>query len=152
MSDYPSLNEIAPSWADIKITLPIYDGATIETADIAAVKWSEKVEVGTQRGTSGIILRRTTGQNTPEGSITFYRSGWRKFLRGLKAQNERIALVGFDVLIQHTPPGETDIYKVALLGCRVMGRGIDHAEGTDAEKVEIPLSLIRIEEDGTTLL
>lgn len=151
--EYPSLNGIVPSWADIKITLPIYDGQSVEETDIAAIKWSDKVDKGVMRGTSGGRKKaRTTGQYDADASITFYRSGWRRFRSGLVAINQKISLVGFDVLIQHTPPGESNIYNVKISGCCVIGRSHDMSEGTDPEKVEIPLSVMVIDEDGATLL
>jgi len=150
---YPSLNDIEPSWADIALTLPIAGGASVSTEDFAAVKWSDKVDVGIVRGASGgRKKRRTTGQYDCDASITFYSSGWTLFQAALAAVNEKISLVVFDALIQYTPPGATTIKKVKLVGCRVVGRGEDASEGTDAIKNEVPLSVMRIEVDGASLL
>lgn len=152
-SEYPTLNGVAPSWADIGVQFPIYGGNSVVTNDIAAVKWSDKVDVGTLRGTSGgKKLRRTTGQYDADATITFYKDGWRTFRDALKAKNAKISLVGFDVVISHTPPGDSGIHTVKILGCRVVGRSSDMSEGTDADKVEIPLNVMSVEEDGATLL
>lgn len=154
-SEYPTLNEVAPSWADIRITLPIYGGVSIETTDIAAIKWSDKVTPGVVRGTSGGQKKaRTVGEYEPEASITFYRQGWELFRTALIEKNLKLTLVGFDILIQHTPPGSTEIFRVKIAGCRVVGRTADMAEGSDADKVEIPLDVMRIEEgeEGVSLL
>lgn len=151
--EYPTLNDVAPSWADVKIDIPVYGGATVQTSDIAAVKWSDKVEVGTVRGTSGGRKKaRTTGQYDAEATITFYKAGWATMRAALASKNPKISLVGFDILIQHTPPGESGIHKVKVVGCRVLGRSGESTEGTDPEKIEIPLSVMLIEEDGVTLL
>ncbi len=53
-----------------------------------------------------------------------------------------VSLVHFDIIVQHTPPGDVEIYEsTGLKGCRVSGRTLNSAEGTDAEQVEIPLSI-----------
>jgi hypothetical protein len=151
--EYPTLNEVEPSWADIKLSFPVYGGETVITPDIAAVKWSDKVDVGLVRGTNGgRKSKRTTGQYDCDASVTFYPSGWRTFRKVLAAKNPKISLVGFDILIQHTPPGQTEIFTVKIAGCRVTGRSSDMAEGADAEKIEIPVNPMLIEEDGITLL
>lgn len=153
VAEYPTLNEVAPSWSDLSLSFPIYGGQTVKLADIAAVKWSDNVEVGMYRGTSGgRKLRRTTGQYDCEASVTFYKSGWKAFQAALAAINPKISLVGFDILIQHTPPGSAEIFNVVIKGCRVMGRSADMAEGTDADKIEIPVNPMLIEDDGVTLL
>jgi hypothetical protein len=151
--EYPTLNDVEPSWADVTISLPIYNGETVATNDIAAVKWSDKVEVGTVRGTNGgRKSKRTTGQYDCDSSITFYKSGWKAFREKLAAINPKISLVGFDIMIQHTPPNSTAIHNVKIAGCRVLGRTADMAEGADADKVEIPINPMRVEEDGISLL
>lgn len=151
--EYPTLNEVEPSWADIKASFPIYGGQTIITPDIAAIKWSDKVEVGIARGTNGgRKSKRTTGQYDCEATVTFYRSGWRLFRQSLASKNPKISLVGFDIIIQHTPPGSVEIFNVKIVGCRVVGRTADMAEGADPEKIEIPVNVMRIEEDDISLL
>jgi hypothetical protein len=153
-SEYPTLNEMAPSWADIRITLPIYAGQSIDTTDIAAIKWSDKVTPGLVRGTSGGQKKaRTVGEYECEAAITFYRAGWELFRAGLIAKNKKLTHVGFDVLVQHTPPNSTAILRTKIAGCRVVGRSADMAEGADADKVEVTLDVMRVEEgDGISLL
>lgn len=148
---YPSLNDIEPSWADIAVTFTINGGALIQMADIAALKWSRKVEVGEKRGASGgRVMARTTGQGSQEASATLYRSGLRNLMKGLMAQAPTrgnqvvISLPAFDILIQHTPPGESEIYQVKIKGCRYLGESDDMKEGMDPDKVEINLNPIEI--------
>jgi hypothetical protein len=153
MAEYPTLNEVEPSWADIKVSIPIHDGQTIVTPEIAAIKWSDKVDVGVARGTNGgRKTKRTTGQYDCEAAVTFYRSGWKTLRDGLAMKDKRISLVGFDILIQHTPPGTSQIFNVKIVGCRILGRSVDMTEGADPEKIEIPVNPMLIEEDGVTLL
>lgn len=154
-NDYPTLNEVAPSWADIKITLPIYQGNSVEPSDIASIKWSDKVSPGVVRGVSGgRKTKRTVGDYECDCSITFYRMGWELFREALADVNIKLTLAGFDVLIQHTPPGSSAILKTKIVGCRVVGRTADMQEGSDADKVEVPLDIMRVEEGprGVSLL
>jgi hypothetical protein len=148
---YPSLNDIDPSWADIGVTFTVFGGALIEMADIAGLKWSRKVEVGERRGASGgRVMARTTGQGSQEASATLYRGGLRRLIKGLAAKaplrgNQRlIALVAFDIMVQHTPPGETEIYQTKIKGCRYLGDSDDMKEGNEADKVEVTLNPIEI--------
>lgn len=152
---YPSLNDIEPSWADISVNFAVSGGAALDMGDIASLKWSRKVEVGERRGASGgRVMARTTGQGSQEASATLYRSGVRKLIKGLMAQAQTqglvrgnqvlISLVSFDITIQHTPPGETEIYETHIKGCRYLGDSDDMKEGTDADKLELTLNPIEI--------
>jgi hypothetical protein len=150
-NEYPVLDGVAPSWADIQINITPSGGALIEMKDIAAITRGSTVEVGEQRGASGgRVLKRTTGSVSYEASLTLYRSGYQKLLRGLKdsapvrGNQKIISLVHFQVQVQHTPEGEDEIFEYRIKGCRVMGATVNDAEGTDAEQVEVPLSPIEI--------
>lgn len=159
--EYPTLNDVAPSWADIQTSFSIYGGSLIELIDYSAINWSDTVEVGAQRGASGgRVMKRTTGQLSSEASATFYKSGLRKLLKGLAAKaptrgNQKlVSLVGFDIHIQHSPPESTDIFEVKIKGCRLLGRTAAMAEGADADQVEVNLNPIQIVEiiDGEEIV
>ncbi len=150
---FPSVNDIEPSWADIATTFTIGGGELIEMADIAGLKWSRKVDVGERRGASGgRVMARTTGSGSQDASVTLYRSGLRRLIRGLmkhpssigRGTQRRIAVVAFDIVVQHTPPGEIDIYISKLKGCRYLGDSDDMKEGSDADKIEVTLNPIEI--------
>lgn len=152
---YPTLDDIEPSWADIAVNFAVSGGSLIEMADIAAIKTGSKVEVGERRGASGgRVMARTTGSSSYESSATLYRSGLRKLLRGLVSRAKTlgytrgnqviISRVSFDIIIQHTPPGETEIYEQHIKGCRYLGKSDDMKEGNDADKIEITLNPIEI--------
>ena len=154
-NDYPILNGVAPSWADIIVRATPEGGALLDVKDIAAINTSCTVEVGEQRGASGgRVIRRTTGSVSYEASMTLYRSGYQKLLRNLMAAaeasnlvrgNQRtIALVHFTVEIQHTPINDVEIYSRIVKGCRLLGDSFSDAEGTDAEQVEVTLNPIEI--------
>ena len=149
----PSLNEIEPSWADIQIAITPYDGAELNMNEIAGINWSRSVEVGERRGTSGgRVMARTTGAVSYEASMTVYRSGYRKLLQALMANAPergdqlRVGLVGFDIIIQHTPPNSDSVYTNKIKGCRLLGDSSDQSEGTDAQQLEITLNPLEIVE------
>lgn len=148
---FPSLNAIEPSWADIQVTGTVLGGLLIDMSDIAALKWARKVEVGERRGTSGgRVMARTTGSLSHEASATFYRSGVRNLVKALmplapiRGTQSLISLVSFDILIQHTPPGEIEIYQTKIKGCRYLGDSDDMKEGNDADKVDVTLNPLEI--------
>jgi hypothetical protein len=154
-NDYPILDGVAPSWADIIVRVTPDGAPLLEVKDIAAINTNTTVEVGEQRGASGgRVVRRTTGQVSYEASMTLYRSGYQKFIRGLKAAAEAaglvrgnqflIALVHFGVQVQHTPINDAELYEYRMKGCRFLGRDLNGAEGTDADQVEIALNPIEI--------
>lgn len=159
--DYPILDGIAPSWADVQISCSIYDGALLEVKDIQAINTSRTVEIGKQRGASGgRTKRRTVGQSDEEASMTLYRTGHKALIRALASVapvrgNERlISLVHFDIQYQYSPPGSVEIYERKILGCRVIGDTMNDTEGSDPQVVEVPLSVIKIVdvEDGVEIV
>jgi len=147
---YPSINDFAPSWADIEVTATVDGGDLVEMTDIAAIKWGRKVDVGEQKGTGGRTMKRTAGQGSQEASATFYRSGLRKLIKSLmknaptRGNQVIIGVVAFDILIQHTPIGETEIYTTKITGCRYLGDADDMKEGPDADKIEVTLNPIQV--------
>lgn len=92
--------------------------------------------------------------------MELYRSGHRRLVKGLKAKapvrgnQKRISLVFFDITINHTPPGEVEIFTVKIKGCRLTGRDFDLKEGNDADKVAIALNPMEIVEviDGEEIV
>lgn len=149
--EYPTVNGIASSWNDIKISMTPEGGSILDMVDIAGIKTDVKTEVGEQRGASGgRVLARTTGSVTYECSLTLYRSGLRKLQKALMENaptrgNQRlISLVPFDIMIQHTPPGEAEIYERKVKGARYLGTSGDFKEGNDADQAEVTLSVIEI--------
>jgi len=150
-SDYPVLDGVAPSWADIVVKAVPNGAALIEMKDISAINTGVTVEVGEQKA-GGRVMKTTTGEVSYESSITFYREGYQKFLRGLiaasdvgKRGDQRLSsLVHFSVQVQHTPPGSTEIFEYRLKGCRALGRSLNGAEGTDADTVEVTLHVKEI--------
>lgn len=145
---FPILNGVSPSWADMSFKAIPSGVAIFDMSDVAAVSHGTTIEKGEQRGLSGgRVIKRTTGSQSHEGSITFYRDGFQKALTNLAALaplrgNQRaMGLVAFDAIIQHTPHNSVDIYEVRWKGVYFLGDSMSHAEGTDADKVEVALSI-----------
>lgn len=147
--EYAVLDGIACSWSDVIVKATPLGGALIDVVDIKAVNTGTTVEVGEQRA-GGRVIRRTTGSLSQEASMTLYRLGYQKLLRNLKdlapsrGNQKAVSMVHFNVVFQHTPLGSDEIFEVRLKGCRLLGRALNSAEGTDADVVEIPLSPIDI--------
>lgn len=159
---FPNVNGNACSWADIQVTLNVPGGADAPLFDLEAIKWSDKVEVGERRGTSGgRVMETTAGQLSSEATATISRSGATQFIEALEVaarllpgaiRGNRIAISGvrYDILIQHTPLGTERIYEAKLSGCRFLGRSHDLKQGNEADMVEITLNPIEIAEKSAT--
>ncbi len=150
-NSYPLLDGIAPSWADITLKITPSGGPILTVEDFAALHSGRSVEVGEQRGASGgRVMRRTTGAVSYESSITFYRTGYQKLIRELaklapsRGNQKLVGLVHWGVQVQHKPFNSAEIYERRWKGCRLLGDTLDAAEGTDADQVEVPVSVIEI--------
>jgi hypothetical protein len=149
-NQYPVLDGIAPSWADVKCTLAATGLPLLEMWDIKAFNTGRSVEVGAQKS-GGRVIKRTTGDSSQDASITLYRDGFDKLISGLakaapkvRGDYYAISLVHFGFVVQHTPPGSVKVYERRLTGCRVLTDALNGAEGTDADSVEVGLSTIEI--------
>lgn len=150
-NDYPVLDGIAPSWADIIVRISPDGAPLIEMKDIVAINTGTTVEVGELRGASGgRVIKRTRGAVSYEASMTLYREGYQKLCRGimglapLRGNQRLVSLVHFQVQVQHTPPGSSEIFEYRVKGCRMLGRTANGTEGVDADQVEVSLSPIEI--------
>lgn len=151
---YPTLNGEAQSWANISAKATLYDGPSIDLSDIAGLDWDVAIERGIQRRTDGQIKARTRGQATPTAKVTFYADGCQVFLsklidiaiaKGYVDSGEALyGMVGFDIIVNHTPLGGDGIRTVEILGCVLAKDAASHSEGTDADKNEIELNCVRV--------
>ena len=149
-AEYPLLNGVAPSWADVTIKSAVYGGSMVETNDIAGIDFSDSLEMGVVRGVGGQKRKRTTGQEDNEASVKFYREGFNTFVAALaqvapeRAGQKQIGLAVFDIYVFHTPPGDSGVHEVRILGCRLSGRKFSMAEGTDGDQVECDINCMKI--------
>lgn len=147
--DFPVIDGIAPSWADIAVRVSVLGGSLIEIGDIAALNFGSTVEVGAQRE-GGRLIKRTTGSLTDEASWTLYASGYLKLIDGLiavaprRGNQARISLVHFNISALWTPPGSNGILEKRARGCRLLSDQLDAAEGNDAQQIEMALSPLQI--------
>lgn len=148
--DFPILDGIAPSWADISVRATPNGGNLITMGDIAAINSGWTVEVGEQRE-GGRVIKRTRGSVSYEAGWTLYASGYQKLLRALVEVAPRnakgqalLSLAHFLIHVQWTPPGADDILEYKIKGCRLLGRTIDSSEGDDAQQIEMSLSTIEV--------
>lgn len=148
--EFPILDGVTPSWADIQVKCTLYPGMPLTMADIKALDTGGAVDIGEQRS-GGRMISRGTGSVSYTGSITLYRSGYNKFLRfAAKVAPKRngqslLTHVPFDLTVSHTPPVQTiEIYQFVCKGLRISGFSMNGAEGSDLDTVELPLSVGQI--------
>lgn len=159
--EYPSLNDTAPSWADVAATVSVYKGDILETCDFKGLKWSREVTAGMQKK-AGRPKARPTGEPSYSASATLYREGELKLVETLakiaprRGNQRRISLVGFDIVIQWTPPiGEARIHVVKIKGCRYMKDDNESGEGGDPDEVEVdlaPMEIVNVLPGGVEVL
>lgn len=158
---FPSVNGFESSWADIAVTLNVPGGVTIPIVDLEGIKFSRKVDVGESRGTSGgRVMKRTAGSVTHEASAVGTRSCLAQIREALEVAAEAtgqvrgshviISGVSFDILVQHTPLGDTRIYTTKISGCRYLGDSDDMKQGNDADTIEMTLNPMEIASKSLT--
>lgn len=146
----PTLNRIIQSWSDIKSKIQITGGQALDTEDFADVSWKSEVSIGMQRGTGGATKKSTRGSLQDSGSMELYSASFAAFLEALSDLAtevnglKEVSTVFFDIIIQHTPPGETAIKHTELLGCRLLAYDEKNAEGDDPDKVACTLFIGQI--------
>lgn len=144
-NDFPILDGIAPSWADVVLKITPAGASLITVRDVKSISSGSTVEVGTQLA-GGRPKDVTTGQLGHEGSFTLYLSGAQQFERALmnaavsanltRQGIAQISLVRFQIDYLFTPPGAVEIIERRLKGCRLLSDSEAPAEGTDATTVD----------------
>lgn len=161
-TSYASLIDFASSWANIDVTVTPFGGTALTSADVSSLSHSGTVTVGEQKS-GGKVVARTSGSVKYEAKIKFYRGGLRRFKTALvaiapeyaKRGNQiLISRIGFDIDVQHSPPGADRIFQNRIKGCRLLGYTDDMSEGDDADQIELDLSPIENVEiiDGKELV
>jgi len=149
VNQYPVIDGIAPSWADIAVKLKTTGGVLLDVYDIKALNTGTSLETGEARN-GGVVYKRTMGSASQEASFTLYHEGLIKLLRGLKdaaplrGKQRLLRVVHFNISAIWTPPGSSEIFEVRLKGCHYGGRTLNGSEGTDATEAELPLNPIQI--------
>lgn len=148
-NDYPTLDGIAPSWADVSVRLKGSETVLLDMRDIKSISTGRKVDEGVQKA-GGRVMQRTSGEGSQDASCTLYQSGYIKLIRNLsKVAPKRgnialIRFVHFGIDFQYTPPGSTEIFERRLKGCFVKEDDMNGSEGSDAATVDVTLSVIEI--------
>lgn len=150
----PTLNSVAPSWAEIDCTANVNGGTSLTLGGLKSINWESAVARGEQRGASGgRVIKRTTGAKTDTASWEMYQSDLRDLVRQLMAVAPKdsagrpmVSRVSFDVVIKHSVDDGADIFVTKLLGCHLDKVSGSHSEGTDPNVVASDLNPIEIVE------
>ena len=155
-----SLNIHECSWADGVISILAPGGPTVDMQDLEAWKWSRKNVRGESRGMGGRMKKRTRGSSSCEASATATRAGWMVLIETIESialalgrvRDDKVIIGGidFDVVIQHTPLGDSRIYAVKLSGCSLDGDSSDMKQGNEADMVEMVLNPMEIATKSAT--
>ena len=145
-NEYPILDRIAPSWADVSCKMQPLGGSLLVTRDFKSINSGATLDIGSQMA-GGRVKQTTFGQLSNTFSFTLYLSGAQQFEKSLRDAAiaagyvrdggvVQIGLVFFQFDYLFTPPGSDDIYERRLKGCRLISDAEASAEGTDAMTVD----------------
>jgi hypothetical protein len=148
-NEYPLLDGIAPSWADISAKIQATGVALFRAKDLKSLNSGSTVEVGVQQR-GGRPYQTTFGALSHEAGLTLYMSAALRLKRTLKdaalAQGlvrdgniAQISLVFFQIDYAFTPPGTVEIFERRLRGCRLLSDTESYSEGTDPATVDYKL-------------
>jgi hypothetical protein len=155
---FETMNGRAVSWSELEATANIGGGIPLIQPDLKSCDHESKVDRGEKRGASGgRVVARTTGAVSNSASATWYRAGLRDFKKALSNAavsaghvnsdgHVQLSKVPFDLVITHSYEDDPEIYVVKLLGCHLDKDSGKHAEGTDAETIDVDLNPLRIVE------
>ena len=155
---FESINGRAVSWSELLATANIRGGIPLLQPDLKSCDHASKVERGEKRGTSGgRVVARTSGSLTNTASGTWYKAGLRDFKKSLASAaisggfvnsdgHAQLSKVAFDIVITHSYDDDPEIYCTKLLGCHLDGDSGKHAEGNEAETVDVELNPLQIVE------
>ncbi len=147
--DFPSINGVSPSWADVAIRLTPTGGSLVTMGEIKSIKSSRKREVGYQRE-GGRPIKRTTGSISYECELELYLDGYHKLIDALSANATTVGnqkLLGLSTFLinqQWSIPNDSRIFERRIKGCMLLGDSLDASEGTDAQTITLPCDPIQI--------
>lgn len=151
MADVPQINGQMVSWAELSLVLELHGGQSIRTKDFAAVDYSDTLEGAKVPGTGPKHVGTTVGVYNAEASITMYRAAFGVLQAALASlANGRAGLAKFDLTVSYEPlvdqsdpalGGTGQIITDVLRGCRLAGRSVSNAPGSDATQVQSALMI-----------
>ena len=149
--NFPILDGLAPSWADVTVKADIDGGSLITIDDIASINTGTTVTEGRKKGaTGGRVRKRTRGSQEDTASMSVYLEGYTQLVAKLaklapqRGKQRRISLVTFTLEYMYSLPDDAAIFHTQARGCRVLGRDLNDSEGEEATKVDVALSVMEV--------
>lgn len=156
-----TLNGIAPSWAECEIVLNVDGGGSVPDIDWKGLDYEDKIDRTITRGQGGKPKSKTTGQSTTTASGSLMREGYDALIGALVAVapsdgagRKQISKARFDLVVTHSYEDVAKIYTIKLLGCSLDKRAAKHAEGVEADTIDVELNPMKIVEvrDGVEVV
>ncbi|MFN7135502.1 MAG: hypothetical protein ACK4N5_25750 [Myxococcales bacterium] len=141
---YPLINGNRHDFSSIEVKI----NGTIFLG-VEEITYSHRLEPGKVIGTKAQLLGRTRGQYEPEASLTLFKQEYHDLIRRLGAGGAGYMETAFDVVVSYSEKqdGRDVVLCDRIVGCRIKGVDNSHRSGSDALKVKVDLSVIRIDED-----
>lgn len=127
----------------------VANGTPIPKGAITAVNYNPTQEPGLVQGNLNVPTGRTQGYASATGSIEILLSEFNDFILSLSGGNPLIAYmdVDFDIIVSYSI-NDVDVVTDSLLGCRISGSDASNAQGNDATKRTLNLSIMRVFQNG----
>jgi hypothetical protein len=150
-NDYPVIDGIAPSWADVSVKATPDGAPLIDMKDIKSINLGRSADIGEQRA-GGRVKKRTWGSGKQDASWTLYKEGAENLRRGIIASPKclkrgnvyLLRSVHFEVHVMYTPPGTDQIFEKIARGCFYTGDADNGSEGSDPNVEDITLNPLEI--------
>lgn len=152
MQQFPTMNGVSPSWAEVQGTVNIAGGPSLPNIDWKAFSWDSNVERGEQRGPGGRVRARTTGKPNHTASATVYQSGLLTLVRALipfapkdSAGRPQLSKVKFDLVLKWSVNNDPDIIERRFKGCSLDKDAGSADDGSvDPTAIDIDLNPLEI--------
>jgi hypothetical protein len=141
MPAYPDVNGVRNSYASVRFAVE-----AVEIVGIEAINYRETHEVAKIRGTSAKPQGRTRGVADYEGDIEILQADWKALLPKLTLGGAiGFAERAWPITVAHSELlAPADVVIDTLIGVRFLGPDQALAQGPDATKLKITLSIMRI--------
>lgn len=145
---YPNINGVAPSWAEIRVSISGHG----RTLGLMSIDYSDKMSREKVRGEGSVPLEITEGEYDAECKLKMsFREG-RAFMRSIEqaAAQQGVAPYGvvFSITVTYRLDAGSQLITDTIEGCRVQSFAHAHEQGPKGLEMEIPIDCMRIRHNG----
>jgi hypothetical protein len=141
---YPNINGVAPSWAQIRVSISGHG----RTLGLMGIDYSDKVSREKVRGEGSVPLEMTDGEYDSECKLKMAFREARAFQRSLELAADSLGVgvyqVPFEIQVAYRLDNGSQIIEDQIIGCKVQSFAQAHESGPKGLEVELPIDCMRI--------